>query len=70
MVCAARTIRPSPGPAPGVASPQNPTLPAGEAPNLAQSKGFEGPLAVLDPNEHILVRLDRDLGPSRKVQPG
>jgi hypothetical protein len=32
----------APVPTPGVASPQNPTLPAGQAPNLAQSKGFEG----------------------------
>jgi hypothetical protein len=32
----------APVPTPGVASPQNPTLPAAQAPNLAQSKGFEG----------------------------
>ncbi len=32
----------APIPTPGVASPQNPTLPAGQAPNLGGSKGFEG----------------------------
>ena len=32
----------APVPTPGVASPSNPTLPAGATPNLANSKGFEG----------------------------
>ena len=32
----------APVPAPGVKAPQNPTLAAGEAPNLASSRGFEG----------------------------
>jgi hypothetical protein len=42
----------APVPTPGVASPQNPTLPAGQAPNLAQSKGFEG--MALSPNGRTL----------------
>jgi hypothetical protein len=44
--CAAAATLPAgfdaPVPTPGVASPSNPTLPAGATPNLANSKGFEG----------------------------
>jgi hypothetical protein len=42
----------APVPTPGVASPQNPTLPAGQAPNLAGSKGFEG--LAMSPNGRTL----------------
>lgn len=42
----------APIPTPGVASPQNPTLAAGEQPNLGGSKGFEG--MAISPNGKTL----------------
>jgi hypothetical protein len=45
----------APIPLPGVKSPQNPYLAAGEVPNLPRSKGFEG--MAISPNGHTLYPL-------------
>jgi hypothetical protein len=47
----------APIPAPGVKSPQNPTLAAGETPNLASSRGFEG-MAISGNGKHLYPMLE------------
>lgn len=64
---AAGKLLEAPIPTPGVVSPSNPTLPPGQVPNLANSKGFEG--MALSPDGRTLypmlegaVAEDRDAG--------
>ncbi len=47
----------APIPTPGVKAPQNPTLTAGETPNLASSRGFEG-MAIAGNGKHLYPMLE------------
>ena len=47
----------APIPTPGVKAPQNPTLAAGETPNLASSRGFEG-MAISPNGKHLYPMLE------------
>lgn len=47
----------APVPTPGVKAPQNPTLAAGETPNLASSRGFEG-MAISPNGKHLYPMLE------------
>jgi hypothetical protein len=47
----------APIPTPGVKAPQNPTLTAGETPNLASSRGFEG-MAISPNGRHLYPMLE------------